>query len=457
MADLQQLGKYKVIEVLGKGAMGVVYKGFDPLIERYVALKTVRKDLVDRDLAAQIVARFKNEAQAAGRLTHPGVVAVYEYGEDKRTAYIAMEFVQGRGLRDFLARHERFGLQEIMSIMSQLLEALDYAHQHGVVHRDIKPANIIMMADGRLKVADFGIARIDRSSLTAVGSVMGTPSYMSPEQYAGLPVDGRSDIFSTGVVLYELLTGTKPFEGATETIAYKICHEQHRNPSEINPQGVPPVFDAILARALAKKAEQRFSTAREFAATLLSAYEKRGSATLAVEATVLNTRLPQAPERPDTTFPPPGWETGDLRAVEELLAPHVGPMAKVLVKKAAKATTDARQLVDLLAENISDGQKKQVFVVSALGKVPRTAGSAATAERGVPGPAIANLSQQPIDPGEIEKAAGRLARYLGPIAKVVAKRAASQTNDLKTLYLRLAENLSDPEERARFLKDAGYG
>ncbi len=289
MAVLKQLGKYKVVEVIGKGAMGIVYKGYDPVLERHVALKTVRKELVDEKLAGQIIARFKNEALASGRLNHPAIVGIYEYGENKQLAYIAMEYVQGRGLRDFLARQERFGLQDVMTIMSRLLDALDYAHEHGVVHRDIKPQNIIMTPDGRLKLADFGIARIDRSNLTQVGSIMGTPAYMSPEQYAGQQVDRRSDIFSCGVVLYELLTGVKPFEGPTETAGYKICHEPHRNPSEVNPQGVPEVFDAILSKALAKKPEDRYASAREFAAALAKGFESRGGAPLPTEATVLPT------------------------------------------------------------------------------------------------------------------------------------------------------------------------
>ncbi len=299
MAVLKQLGKYKVVEVIGKGAMGIVYKGYDPVLERHVALKTVRKELVDEKLAGQIIARFKNEALASGRLNHPAIVGIYEYGENKQLAYIAMEYVQGRGLRDFLARQERFGLQDVMTIMSRLLDALDYAHEHGVVHRDIKPQNIIMTPDGRLKLADFGIARIDRSNLTQVGSIMGTPAYMSPEQYAGQQVDRRSDIFSCGVVLYELLTGVKPFEGPTETAGYKICHEPHRNPSEVNPQGVPEVFDAILSKALAKKPEDRYASAREFAAALAKGFESRGGAPLPTEATVLPTIVHQ--DRPDTT------------------------------------------------------------------------------------------------------------------------------------------------------------
>ena len=448
MAVLKQLGKYKVVEVIGKGAMGVVYKGYDPVLQRLVALKTVRKELVDETLAAQIIARFKNEALASGRLNHPAIVGIYDYGENKQLAYIAMEYVQGRGLRDFLARQERFGLQDVMTIMSKLLDALDYAHEHGVVHRDIKPQNIIMTPDGRLKVADFGIARIDRSNLTQVGSVMGTPAYMSPEQYAGQQVDRRSDIFSCGVVLYELLTGVKPFEGPTETVGYKICHEPHRNPSEINPQGVPEVFDAILAKALAKKAEDRYTSAREFAEALAKSFESRGDAAIPTEATILPTIIHQ--DRRDTTFPPRGWKAEPLRELEELLAPYVGPMARVLVRRSAKATTHGPTLVRLLAESVPSEQDGKAFAAAALEKVFASARSEAAPDRSSP-----DLSNRPIDPGEIEKAASLLAPYLGPIAKVIAKKTPGQTSDLRIYYRQLAENLN-PGDRARFLKDAGY-
>jgi len=450
VAVLKQLGKYKIVEVIGKGAMGVVYKGYDPVLERHVALKTVRKELVDPELAGKIIARFKNEALAASRLTHPAIVGIYDYGENKQLAYIAMEFVQGRGLRDFLARQERFGLQDVITIMSQLLDALDYAHDRGVVHRDIKPANIIMTPNGQLKLADFGIARIDRSNLTQVGSVMGTPAYMSPEQYAGQQVDRRSDIFSCGVVLYELLTGVKPFEGPTETVGYKICHEPHRNPSEINPQGVPEVFDAILAKALAKKAEDRYATAREFAEALAKGFESRGGASVPSEATVLPTIIHQ--DRPDTTFPPRGWKAEPLRELEELLAPYVGPMARVLVRRSAKTTTDGPALVRVLAESIPSEKDGKAFAAAALEKIFGSARSEAAPDRSSP-----DLSSKPIEAVEIDKAAGRLARYIGPIAKVMAKKAAAQVGDLKAFYQRLAENLAEPDERAEFLKNSGYG
>src|SRR6476646_11622050 len=215
------LGKYEIESVLGRGAMGVVYKATDPHIERTVAIKTVRKDLLDADLAAQFMSRFRNEARAAGRLHHPNIIGIYEYGEHESVAYIAMEYVDGIGLREDLNRGARFDLQQIVAIAAQLLLALEFAHAQGVIHRDIKPANLILTSAGTLKVADFGIARVDASNLTMTGMVMGTPSYMAPEQCQGLPSDHRADLFSVGVVLYELLTGVKPFDGSIESIAYR--------------------------------------------------------------------------------------------------------------------------------------------------------------------------------------------------------------------------------------------
>ena len=271
MTEPTRIGKYTIESVLGKGAMGVVYKAFDPGIERVVAIKTVRKDRVDQDLIEQSMARFKNEAKAAGRLLHPNIVSVYEYGEDDANAFIVMEYVEGTGLREYLARKASFDLPHVASIMTQLLRALDFAHERGVIHRDIKPANLILTADGTLKVADFGIARIDTSNLTTLGMVMGTPSYMSPEQCQGQAVDRRSDLFSAAVVLYELLAGEKPFAGATETIAYKICHESPRPPSTLSRLSLSPTIDAVLAVALEKSPDARFQNARAFSRALREA------------------------------------------------------------------------------------------------------------------------------------------------------------------------------------------
>ncbi len=285
MAEVTKLGKFQIRRELGKGAMGVVYEGFDPMIERIVAIKTIRPEQLEGEDAAEQLARFRREAQAAGRLTHPNIVAIYDFGEDAGTTYIAMEFVKGRELQDVLEKSERFQMHDVVRIMDQLLEALGHAHANGVVHRDVKPANIIILGDGKVKVADFGIARVESSNLTQAGMVLGTPSYMSPEQFMGQTVDGRSDLFSAGVILYQLLTGEKPFTGSVTTIMHKVLQEQPLPPSTLNVQ-VPKAFDAVMQKALAKRPDERYQTARDFA----EAIRKAAAATAAAgaDATLVN-------------------------------------------------------------------------------------------------------------------------------------------------------------------------
>ena len=261
---LSKLGKYEIRGMLGKGAMGIVYDGFDPVIQRRVAIKTVAKQSLDPSESAKLLGRFKREAQAAGRLNHPGIVCIHEYGEDDGVAFIAMEFVRGRELRTYFESQRRFPLAHIVPIMCDILDALDHAHRNGVVHRDIKPANIMITDEGRVKVADFGVARIESSMMTQVGTRIGTPAYMSPEQHQGLPVDGRSDLFSAGVILYEFLTGERPFTGDGYTLIQQILLQDAIRPSEIN-RDIPHRLDAVAIRALAKRPEDRFATALEFA------------------------------------------------------------------------------------------------------------------------------------------------------------------------------------------------
>ena len=258
MADPERLGKYEIKGALGKGAMGTVYKGFDPHIERYVAIKTIRKDLVEPELAAQYMARFKNEAKAAGRLHHPNIVGVYEYGEDDDVTFIAMEYVEGAGLREYLNRRVTFDFAQLVALMDQLLNALEFAHARGVVHRDIKPSNLIVTNQGVLKVADFGIARVDRTDLTMAGMLIGTPLYMSPEQCRGLDVDARSDLFSAGVVLYELLTGEKPFRGNMERSPTRSATRSRSLRRGCRSSRLPAAVDQLIATALAKEPAARF-------------------------------------------------------------------------------------------------------------------------------------------------------------------------------------------------------
>ncbi|MDQ5877419.1 MAG: eukaryotic-like serine/threonine-protein kinase, partial [Pseudomonadota bacterium] len=276
MADLpQKLGKYEIRRELGKGAMGVVYEGWDAGIGRRVALKTVRRDQLEGGEAAELLSRFKREAQAAGRLNHPNVVAVYEYGEDEGTAFIAMEYIEGRELKDIFDKNERVKLPDVLQLMTQLLDAIGHAHANGIVHRDIKPANVFLLPDGRLKVGDFGIARMESSNLTQAGSVLGTPAYMSPEQFMGQTVDGRSDLFSAGVILYQFLTGEKPFTGQLTTIMHKVLKEDPIAPSELNVQ-VPAGFDGLIRKALAKRPDERFQNAQAFISALQTAVNQPG-------------------------------------------------------------------------------------------------------------------------------------------------------------------------------------
>ena len=265
VTDLTKLGKYEIRRELGRGAMGVVYEGFDPLIERTVAIKTIRPEQVDKTQVADMLARFRREAQAAGRLNNPNIVGIYEFGEDAGVAFIAMEYIKGRELKDYFDENRRFPMKEIERIMSELLGALDHAHKHGVTHRDMKPANVILL-DGTnaVKVADFGIARIETSELTQAGTVLGTPAYMSPEQFLGQTVDRRSDLFSCGVILYQFLTGEKPFTGAVTTIMHKVLKEEPLAPSTLNAT-LPGAWDAVIRKAMAKNPDDRYQNAGEFA------------------------------------------------------------------------------------------------------------------------------------------------------------------------------------------------
>ncbi|MGH8648871.1 MAG: serine/threonine-protein kinase, partial [Burkholderiales bacterium] len=380
-----QLGKYAISEVLGKGAMGVVYKGFDPHIRRTVALKTIRRELVDDDQAATLLARFQNEAQAAGRLSHPGIVAVYEWGEAGDLAYLAMEYVQGNSLREYFNRGTRFETRDAVSIMAQLLDALHYAHEQGVWHRDIKPANLIIMNNGKLKIADFGIARIDTSNLTQAGAVLGTPGYMAPEQYSGDTVDWRADIFSAGVVLYQLLTGVRPFIGNPEALAYKVCHEQPALPSEADPGRCTTQFDAVAMKALAKSPAERYQNAQAFRDALVGSFAQPVSPAVS-EETIINEPIPHKgppdlshPSLPSQsslppslpsgsspgasnpaakTVPPPGWDSAVLKQIEQQLARLVGPVSKVLVRRGASATTDINRLYRMLAEHLTKPEER---------------------------------------------------------------------------------------------------
>jgi serine/threonine-protein kinase len=296
----QTLGKYQILSAIGRGAAGTVWRATDPVIERTVAIKTIRLDDAGDAETAEEIGRFKREAQAAGRLSHPNVVQVYDYGEQGGLAYLVMEYIEGGSLKGLIDKGERLPLKQVARVMDELLAALGHAHEKGIVHRDIKPANIMLTRSGQVKVTDFGIARIESSTMTQAGTVLGTPAYMSPEQFRGEPVDHRTDLYSAGVVLYQLLTGDRPFEGTFSAIMHKALNVEPPRPSEIS-LSVAPALDAVVARAMAKRPQARFASAAEFRAALAEAVRSAEHDPLAAitgadrDATVIARPTPAAP------------------------------------------------------------------------------------------------------------------------------------------------------------------
>jgi predicted Ser/Thr protein kinase len=298
---LTQIGRYRIERELGRGGMGVVYKAFDPVVERTLAIKTIR---LEAEGTEDLVLRLKREAKSVGQLEHPNIVTLYDAGESAGLFYMAMQFVQGETLQDRIDHQRWFNIREILELFRQICAGLDYAHQRGVIHRDIKPANIMITTEGVVKLTDFGIAKLAGGS-TSTGIILGTPSYMSPEQALGKPVDGRSDIFSLGSVLYEMVTGEKAFPGQnTTTVMYKIVHEPPTPITALQP-GLDPAIEAIVLRALAKNPEQRFQTCTELS-TALELYLNQVAA--AMPKTTVASVLPLPPSVPPAT-PVPGPAT----------------------------------------------------------------------------------------------------------------------------------------------------
>ncbi len=265
------LGRYEILEELGRGEMGVVYKAYDPLIDRFVAIKTIDLQKLNEKEKDEYKARFYLEAKAAGRLNHPNIITVHDLGRKGDVAYIAMELMEKLDLQSIIEEQRPLNIGEKLDIAFQVAQGLAYAHEHGVVHRDIKPSNIMVLRGKHVKIADFGIARMESTLWrTESGRVMGSPLYMSPEQIQSQSVTPRSDIFSFGIVLYKLLTGKLPFNGENvNSLWYKIINEEPQKPSSLNPE-IPEELDHIVAKCLAKKPEDRYLNANELASDLHS-------------------------------------------------------------------------------------------------------------------------------------------------------------------------------------------
>ncbi|HEY4029880.1 MAG TPA: serine/threonine-protein kinase [Caulobacteraceae bacterium] len=435
------IGRYLVEGMLGQGAMGVVYRARDPAIERPVAVKLVRVDLLKGEQRETYLARFRQEVQAAGRCQHPNIVTVYDYGVHDGAPFFVMEHVEGRPLDEALPRETGMGPQAAGAILLQLLGALECAHGQGVTHRDIKPANLMLMADRRIKVMDFGISGLPSSQLTQAGTVMGTPDYMAPEQIRGEAADARSDIHAAGVVLHELLTGRTPYDGAPlhEVMARLVSPD----PPKLAPAGplMPEPLRAVVARAMAKAPADRFASAAAMAQALRSALEG-AAARAGAQATVIapaRTVVMPAERRPSLPE-----QAEAMAGVQRRLAEHLGPIAGRVLRDALKDAASVEDVCARLSSNLDGVRAREDILREVRATLLRPPPSETPAEA-PEAPRAAALSED-----ELARVRGELARYVGPIASVLVKRAAPQAASMADLRRRLAENLDDPADRAAF-------
>jgi serine/threonine-protein kinase len=306
------IGRYEIVEELGRGAMGSVFKARDPAVGRIVALKTIHTTALEGAQSEEYRARFYREARASGVLAHPGIVPVFDVGEDAGAPFLVMEFVEGRTLADAMKSGERYTLDRVCEIGQQLADALGYAHRQGVIHRDIKPANILMTSRAvygseRPRITDFGIAKLAASEITSTGQLLGTPSFMPPEQFTGSPIDGRADLFSLGVILYSLATGEQPFPGETMTaVSYKVVYTDPVPPAKLNP-AIPPGLESVILKCLAKSPAARYQTGEELAQDLAAMRTNSGAVLTQTGAPLFATAgsaVTLAPGSVATSIPP---------------------------------------------------------------------------------------------------------------------------------------------------------
>ena len=429
------IGRYVVDRELGRGAMGVVYKAHDPEIDRPVAIKLVRMDLLESGRREDYLARFRREVQAAARCLHPNIVAIYDFGSHEGEPFFVMEYVDARPLDETLPKDAGIGAEAAGAIVLQLLDALAGAHALGVVHRDIKPANLLLAEGGRIKVMDFGISRISTSHLTQAGAVMGTPRYMSPEQVRGDPVDARSDVFSTGAVLHELLVGRTPFTGRSfEEVMVKLLYEE----PDLAPSGhdMPAALRDVVARAIAKAPDDRFESAAVMAAAIRAGLSGDPQPARAA-VTIVQAQPAGAASDPRLA------DTLLLEAIERRLAQYMGPIAGRMVRNEAREAGDAETLCDHLALHIDSPGERERFLKDVRGRLQRSGDTLGSLNRSSPGAVLSEA--------EIEKVQQDLARYLGPIAKVLVRRAAANAASTTALREAVAQHLELPDERSTFL------
>ncbi len=485
-----RIGTYPIRGLIGSGSMGVVYLGHDTELDRPVAIKTIQRHLLEGAAGGEVFARrFRLEARAAARLFHPAIVAVHRLGEDEQYAFIVMEYIRGHALSDYLVPADRLQRDEVLCLMAQLLDALQFAHEHGVIHRDIKPANLMVDVGGRLKITDFGIARTETSQFTRVNTVVGSPGYMAPEQYTGAAIDRRVDLFASGVLLYRMLAGVKPFSGSEEGIMYQIIYGRH--PPLTEQTGDPSLapFEPVIDRALAKAPADRYGSAQEFLSALRTAagqvlpdrlprerllpFDAPDTGALAQTQTLVipgaraSTAGPGPPPATARTAPAPpslpgsdafstsqlpsepppsGWDLAELSKLEHELMRHVGPIGKVLVRRAARGQFDLQAVRELVAGSIVDPDVRARFIAGSQ-RLAGAAGPASGFGPSLPPPTTLPPPRTPLGEDDVARAAEVLTRAFGPVARVMTRRAAANADSREQFVARLLDQVGGQVDR----------
>ena len=442
MNTVRSIGRYRIEALLGTGAMGEVYRAHDPAIDRLVAIKVVRPELVAGSGGEQLLERFRREARAAGRRFHPNIVAIWDFGDDNGTPFLVMELVEGQSLDQLIKSSGTLPPVRSVSIITQVLSALGFAHTNGIVHRDIKPSNVMVLPGDQVKVADFGIARLEASEFTIVGDLLGTPAYMAPEQLSGGPIDHRTDLFATGVILFEMLTGVKPFRG--KSITEIISFMEKRGPEDIralNP-AVPEDMKRVIAKSVAFDPAERYADAAAFSKAVADAMPG------------LPGELQLTANAAQTTSRESSFSADLLREAERDLATFIGPMASIAVKRAVRNASDLLELYELLGRQVADPKDRAEFF--ARGRQRAAAGLGRP--RPPPARTIERSSASPVkspNPASIMAIESDLTRYIGPIARILVKRELGRFESLAKLCLVLATHIPDERERRAFLNAHG--
>jgi eukaryotic-like serine/threonine-protein kinase len=440
------VGRYGIDEWLASGAMGVVFRGYDPVLDRPVAIKVLRRELAKGSAAEGWRDRFKHRARAAARLFHPNIPTILDFAEDHEVPFIALEYIDGPRLDRLLMTAGRFAPQRAVAVILQVLDALQYAHENGVVHLDLKPSVILVLANDQVKVADFGAALATASESITLGELAETISCMAPEQLARGAVDHRADLFAAAVLLFEMLTCAKPFHGAsTDEIIAQMATQEPEDVCALN-RDVPSELRSVIDTALAYDPAQRFATASEFSRALSEAVPQRDS-----------------PDTAPRSSPAPGllemtWDPETLRKIEADLATHIGPVAAVAVRRATKRVNDLGALYEELAFHIEDGRERDKFLASGL---RLAAAISDRTEFSQPKDVAKDRASQgnqaagPPEPAILDAIEAQLAQYIGPIARVLLKQQLQNYHGVPELYRSLANYISDESERAAFLNSGG--